>query len=86
MWGAHGGHRCADRTCAEHREKAQAFKQSSGKTQLYAQPSVPVDADNDGKITQADWSGWRNFLGLPYVMSLQPSLLSEAAQLYYEKP
>ncbi|MGK3273120.1 rhodanese-like domain-containing protein [Comamonas kerstersii] len=67
-------------------KKAQAFKQSSGKTQLYAQPSVPVDADNDGKITQADWSGWRNFLGLPYVMSLQPSLLSEAAQSYYEKP
>ena len=67
-------------------KKAQAFKPTGSKQLMYSQSPVPVDVDKDGKITQADWSGWRNFLGLPYVMSLQPSLLSEAAKPYYEKP
>ena len=67
-------------------KKGETFKPEGGKQAFYAVNSVALDVNKDGKLTQADWGGWRNFLGLPYVMSMQPNLLSPAAQNYYDKP
>lgn len=67
-------------------KKGEKLANSSATTTLYSVAPVALDANKDGKITQADWSGWRNFLGLPYVVSMQPNLLSDAAQPYYDKP
>lgn len=57
-----------------------------GKSKAYGVQPLAQDANNDGKITQADYSGWRNFLGLPYVVSMHANLLSDVAQPYYGKP
>ena len=62
------------------------FTYPASKQTFYSATPVALDVNQDGKITQADWSGWRNFLGLPYVLSMQPNLLSEAAQNFYDKP
>ena len=67
-------------------KKGEKFKAPASSTTFYSVTPVALDANQDGKITQADWSGWRNFLGLPYVLSMQPNLFSEAAQPYYDKP
>lgn len=67
-------------------KKGEKFKPEGAPYTFYRATPVPVDVNQDGKITEADWSGWRNFMGLPYVLSMQPSLLSEAAQSYYDQP
>lgn len=67
-------------------KKGDKFTPAGSKQTLYRVTPVALDANKDGKLNQADWSGWRNFLGLPYVMSMQPNLLSEAAHNYYEQP
>lgn len=67
-------------------KKASKFKGAQGARTLYAAPAVAWDANADGTIDQHDWSGWRNFLGLPYVVSMPGNLLSEAAQDYYAMP
>jgi len=66
--------------------KGSKFKPEGAKQTLYAFTPVPWDVNPDKKINQADWGGWRNFLGLPYVVSMPPSLLNEAAQPYYDQP
>ena len=53
---------------------------------FYATPTVAWDANGDGRINELDMGGWRNFLGLPYVMSMPRNLLSDAAQDYYALP
>lgn len=60
----------------------------SGSTQpaLYSVQPVPWDVNQDGKITPADYSGWRYFLGLPYVLSMPHSLRSDVAEPFYDKP
>jgi rhodanese-related sulfurtransferase len=67
-------------------KKGEKFTHPAGKQTFYSATPVALDVNQDGQITQADWSGWRNFLGLPYVLSMQPNLLNEAAQNYYDKP
>jgi len=67
-------------------KKGVKFTPAAGKQTFYRATPVALDVNQDGKITQADWGGWRNFLGLPYVMSMQPNLLSEAAHNYYDQP
>lgn len=67
-------------------KKGEAMALAGADTHFYGSKPVPLDVNQDGKITQEDWGGWRNFLGLPYVMSMHPSLLSDAAQDYYAKP
>ena len=67
-------------------KKGDKFQGDAAKRTVYTVAPMAFDANKDGKLTQADWGGWRNFLGLPYVMSMQPSLLSPAAQDYYDKP
>lgn len=67
-------------------KKGEKFKAEGVKQTLYRASPVALDINKDGKITQEDWGGWRNFLGLPYAVSMPPSLLSDAAQPYYEKP
>ena len=57
-----------------------------GKVAIYGAVTLAQDVNNDGKITMADYNGWRNFLGLPYVVSMHTSLLSELARPYYDKP
>lgn len=57
-----------------------------GKAKAYGVQPLAQDVNNDGKITEADYSGWRNFLGLPYVVSMHANLLSDAAQPYYDQP
>jgi hypothetical protein len=53
---------------------------------FYGVVPVALDVNKDGKLTEADRGGWRNFLGLPYAVSMHPNLLSDAAQAYYDKP
>lgn len=67
-------------------KKAEKLGVEVGKRKAYGVQPLAQDVNNDGKITQADYSGWRNFLGLPYVVSMHPNLLSDVAQPYYEKP
>lgn len=52
---------------------------------LSVQPA-PLDLDGDRKLTPAEYSGWRYYQGLPFVTSVLPSLRSELAQPYYERP
>lgn len=47
---------------------------------------VALDVNGDGKLNAADWGGWRNFLGLPYTVSMSPNLVDEAAKPYYDLP
>lgn len=67
-------------------KKSEKLNIDAASTTFYGSTPVALDMNKDGKITQADWSGWRNFLGLPYVVSMHPSLLSDAAHDYYDKP
>ena len=67
-------------------KKPDSLKLEATGAALYGASLVPLDVNHDGKITQADWSGWRNFMGLPYVMSMPPNLLSDAAKDYYSRP
>jgi len=67
-------------------KKGEKLKSAAASQTLYAAPAVAWDVNQDGKIDASDWSGWRNFLGLPYVMSMHPSLLSDAASHYYDQP
>jgi len=67
-------------------KKGEKFTYPASKQTFYSATPVALDVNQDSQITQADWSGWRNFLGLPYVLSMQPNLLNEAAQNYYDKP
>ena len=67
-------------------KKAEKLKLENASSVFYGSTPVALDVNQDGKITQQDWGGWRNFLGLPYVVSMQPNLLSTAAQDYYDKP
>lgn len=53
---------------------------------FYGVAPVALDVNKDGKLTEADRGGWRNFLGLPYAVSMHPNLLSDTAQAYYDKP
>ena len=67
-------------------KKGQALPLEPSRSTWYGTTPVALDVNRDGKITQEDRGGWRNFLGLPYVLSMQPNLLSDAAQSYYEMP
>lgn len=67
-------------------KKGEKLSIEVGQRKAYAVQPLAHDVNNDGKITSADYSGWRNFLGLPYVVSMHPNLLSELAQPYYDKP
>lgn len=66
--------------------KGDKFKPEGAASTYYSVPLVALDVNKDGKITATDQGGWRNFLGLPYVVSMQPNLLSPAAQSYYDQP
>lgn len=65
-------------------QKGRTFK--ADHRTLLATPAVAWDANGDGRIDALDLSGWRNFLGLPYVLSMPRNLLSEMAQDYYALP
>lgn len=67
-------------------QKGEKLGVAIGNAKAYGVQPVAQDANNDGKITQADYSGWRNFLGLPYVVSMHANLLSDVAQPYYDQP
>lgn len=67
-------------------KKTESLQRSATGATLYGTTPVALDVNRDGKITPEDQGGWRNFLGLPYVLSMQSSLLSEVAQDYYEQP
>ena len=53
---------------------------------FYGVQPLAQDLNRDGQITLADYSGWRYHQGLPFVTSLLPSLLHDAAQPYYAEP
>jgi rhodanese-related sulfurtransferase len=67
-------------------KKGEKLDVAVAKATVYAVQPLAQDVNNDGKITQADYSGWRNFLGLPYVVSMHANLLSDAAQVHYDQP
>lgn len=67
-------------------QKGEKLGVEVGKLKVYGVQPLAQDVNNDGKITAADYSGWRNFLGLPYVVSMHANLLSDMAQPYYDKP
>ncbi len=67
-------------------KKGEKLKLANSSPTFYGTTPVALDVNKDGKITQTDWSGWRNFLGLPYGVSMLPNLLSEPAHNYYDKP
>lgn len=63
-----------------------AAVQMAAQGQWFGVEPVALDVDGDGKATTTDFSGWRYFQGLPFVTSVLPSLRSEVAQPYYERP
>lgn len=67
-------------------KKSQVLALTHGQQTLYGSNALAWDVNRDGKLSHADYGGWRNFLGLPYVVSMLPNLLSDAAQPYYERP
>lgn len=67
-------------------KKTEKIPLPATRTPFYGSTPVALDVNRDGRLTQEDLGGWRNFLGLPYVLSMQPNLLSDAAQDYYEQP
>ena len=67
-------------------KKGDKLKLDGGGGSFYGGAPVALDVNKDGKLTEADRGGWRNFLGLPYAVSMHPNLLSDAAQAYYDKP
>lgn len=67
-------------------KKGEKLDVAMGKAAAYGVQPLAQDVNNDGKITLADYSGWRNFLGLPYVVSMHANLISDMAQPYYDKP
>lgn len=67
-------------------KKLEKLNSTAGVTTWYGATPVALDVNGDGKITAADWGGWRNFLGLPYTMSMSPNLLDEASKPYYDLP
>lgn len=71
---------------ASSEKKGEKLSADSAKRQAYGMQPLAQDANNDGKITAADYGGWRNFLGLPYGVSMHQNLISETAQPYYELP
>lgn len=67
-------------------KKTESLQRAATGATLYGTSPVALDVNRDGKITQEDRGGWRNFLGLPYVLSMHPNLRSDAAQDYYDQP
>lgn len=67
-------------------KKLEKLQGLAGNTTWYGASPVALDVNGDGKISAADLGGWRNFLGLPYTVSMSPNLLDEASKSYYDLP